>query len=811
MHILKYTFYTVILLCCTLKGQVFAQTEPIIFGKVTDTEGKGLRGITIALKSKELVQTNSDGTFRLPATVKFPATLYFRAVGYKTISVSIDQLNWNNKSGLIVQLFPVSVEVDEVLVTGRRNNSYLINTTELGGKFSGSLKDLPQSISLVSKEFMEDKQAFVITDVVQDLAGVNQASAYDDLTIRGFNSGYISGMRLVNGMRSGYGYGTSFWRTPLTVNLESIEVLKGPGASLFGDITPGGTINMVTKKPLKKKHTSINFAIGSFQTYRSTLDIGGPLDSAERVLYRLNVGYENSRTFRDVNQRKSILVAPSFSFRPAEGTTLDVDLTYDNFDGYLDRGLGIRNNDFYAQSRSFNVSQPTDFFKTNFLTLSARLNQQLTEDLSLHMNYMKSIYKEKLNEFRTLNTYANPPQNTVMNMRFQSKQITDYTDNLVNYLRYTLDRPGHQHQLVLGVDYAQYRGDKDNILRESRSRMLNGKEVPLTIDLENPNREVIDISSYIWRPQAEFPFLNPYQSLGFYIQDQVTVGERLHVVLGLRHEYYRSSSADLKESFKTKQNAWLPRLGMTYKINEQVNYFASYSQGYVPVGADFIYNYENYGADRPFNPERSFQVETGLKTGFFKNNLQTELSVFHIGRENMLIATGGLSDSGLPVYRQSGQVISRGVELDFRGQISKEFQVMANYSFNHTEVKSSSLAGEEGLPLSNAPKNMAGMWLKYIFSRYAVKGLGFGAGVYYVDQRRMDNAARKDENGNGVWDMWPSYTTVNAAVYYHLKGMRFTANINNVFDKYYYLGGFDYTRGFIGTPRNFMLSIGFNL
>ncbi|MGJ1196049.1 TonB-dependent siderophore receptor [Sphingobacterium spiritivorum] len=811
MHKLKYTFYTFILLCCTLNGQVFAQTEPIIFGKVTDTEGKGLRGITVVLKSKELLQTNSDGTFRLPAAVKFPATLYFRAVGYKTISVSVDQLNWNNKSGLVVQLFPVSVEVDEVLVTGRRNNSYLINTTELGGKFSGSLKDLPQSISLVSKEFMEDKQAFVITDVVQDLAGVNQASAYDDLTIRGFNSGYTSGMRLVNGMRSGYGYGTSFWRTPLTVNLESVEVLKGPGASLFGDITPGGTINMVTKKPLEKKHTSVNFAIGSFQTYRTTLDIGGPLDSAKRVLYRLNVGYENSRTFRDVNQRKNILVAPSFSFRPAEGTTLDVDLTYDNFDGYLDRGLGIRNNDFYAQSRSFNVSQPTDFFKTNFLTLSARLNQQLTENLSLHMNYMKSIYKEKLNEFRTLNTYANPPQNTVMNMRFQSKQITDYTDNLVSYLRYALDRPGHQHRLVLGVDYAQYRGDKDNILRESRSRMLNAKEVPLTIDLENPNREVIDISTYIWRPQAEFPFLNPYQSMGFYIQDQVTVGERLHVVLGLRHEYYRSSSADLKESFKTKQNAWLPRLGLTYKINEQVNYFASYSQGYVPVGADFIYNYENYGADRPFNPERSFQIETGLKTGFFKNNLQTELSVFHIGRENMLIATGGISDNGLPVYRQSGQVISRGVELDFRGQISKEFQVMANYSFNHTEVKSSSLAGEEGLPLSNAPKNMAGMWLKYIFSRYAVKGLGFGAGVYYVDQRRMDNAARKDQNGNVVWDMWPSYTTVNTAVYYHLKGMRFTANINNVFDKYYYLGGFDYTRGFIGTPRNFMLSVGFNL
>lgn len=811
MHIFKNIIFSFILFFYMGGQQAFAQNTSQIFGKVIDPEGNGISGITLVVADNERARTGRDGSFILPEAITLPITLSFRAVGYKTIAVSVDKLNWNPKTGLVVQLFPSSVEVAEVLVTGRRNNSYLIHSTELGGKFSGPIKDLPQSISLVSREFMEDKQAFVITDMVQDLAGVNQVSAYDDLTIRGFNSGYTSGFRLINGLRSGYGYGTSFWRTPLTANLESIEVLKGPGASLFGDITPGGTINLVTKKPLDKKHTSVNFAVGSFQTYRSALDIGGPLDSAKRILYRLNVAYENSRTFRDVNRRKNLLIAPSFTFKPADGTTVDIDLTYDNFDGYLDRGLGIRNNDFYAQARSFNVSQPTDFFKTNFLTFSARLHQQLTQKLSFHMNYMKSIYKEDLNEFRTLNTYANPPHNTVMNMRFQSKQITDYTDNLVSYLRYGIDKTNYQHQLVIGVDYSQYRGDKDNILRESRSRMLNGEAVPLTIDLENPNREIIDISSYIWRPQAEFPFLNPYKSFGFYIQDQLTVGERLHVVLGLRHEYYRSSSADLKESFETKQNAWLPRLGLTYKLNKQINYFASYSQGYVPVGADFIYNYQNYGAAEPFNPERSFQVETGFKSGFFNNNLQTEFSLFHIGRENMLIATGGVSDTGHPIYRQSGQVVSRGVEVDFRGQINKEFQVMANYSFNHTEVKTSALAGEQGLPLSNAPKNMAGMWLKYIFSKYAVKGLGFGAGVYYVDERRMDNAARKDENGNGIWDMWPAYTTINTAVYYHIKGMRLTANINNILDKYYYLGGFDYTRGFVGTPRNFMLSVGFNI
>jgi len=709
------------------------------------------------------------------------------------------------------QVDTTAIALEEVLITGRRNNSYLINKTELGGKFSGILKDLPQSVSVVSREFMEDRQAFQITDMVQDLAGVSQASVYDDLTIRGFNSGYASGLRLVNGMRSAYGYGTSFWRAPLTANLESIEVLKGPGASLFGDIVPGGTINLVTKKPLEEQKTSINFSVGSFQTLRSTLDMGGPLDKDKRFLYRINVAYETSRTFRDNNQRRNILVAPSFTFRPTEGTQIDVDLTYDDFDGALDRGIGIRNKDFYGLDRAFNVNQPTDFYRSKFLTFATRFSQDITQNLSFHMNYMKSIYGEDLNEFRTLNTFADPPANTIMNMRFLSKNVKDYTDNLVSYLSYNLNRPGHTHRLVLGVDYAQYGGDKNNVQREARRRMLDGEEVPLTINLENPVRDVIDVGSYIWLAQAEFPFLNPYRSMGFYIQDQITIGQRLNVVMGLRHEYYRSSSADLAESYKTSQHAWLPRFGLTYHINDQMNYFASYSQGYVPVGADFMHNHEQYGSDSPFRPERSFQVETGLKTGFFNNQLQTELSLFHIGRENMMIATGEMGDSGFPVYRQSGEVISQGVELDFRGQVTKEFQVMANYSFNHTEVKRSSMEIEVGMPLANAPKHMGSVWMKYVIPDATFKGLGFGAGMNFMNSRRMENPMAIDEEGTMAWDRWPGYEVWNAALYYHLKGARLSLNVNNILDRYYYLGGFDYTRGFVGMPRSVMLSLGFLL
>ena len=806
----KFTKLTLGLLLVGASVPALAQT-PHLKGKVLNQKGEPLSSVTLSADGNS-VQTAADGSFVFDQPLHFPLKVQVSAVGFQTEETLVNDLAALGAKGLLIRLDSVDVALDEVLVTGRRNNSYLVNTVELGGKYAGTLKDLPQSVSLVSKEFMEDRAAFQITDMVADMAGVNQASSYDDLTIRGFNSGYGSGLRLINGMRSGYGYSDSYFHAPLTANLESLEILKGPGASLFGDIVPGGTVNMVTKKPLEEQKTSMNFSVGSFQTLRSSLDMGGPLDKDKRVLYRLNVAYDNARTFRDNNKQKEILIAPSVSFRPVDGTQIDVDLTYDDFNGFLDRGIGIRNQDFYGLDRSFNVNQPTDFFRGKFFTFSTRFTQDLAKNLTLHANYMKTIYHEDLDELRTLNTFADAPDNTIMNMRFLSKNMTEYTDNVVGFLRYKWELPGWTHNLVAGTDYAHYAGDKNNFQQEARSYIDgNGNELPLTVDLDaGQSRQNYDRSAMVWLPQAEFPFLNPYNSLGVYLQDQVSIGQRFELMLGIRHESYHSRSVDLADAYNTSQGAWLPRVGLTYRINKEMNYFASYSQGFVPVGADFIHHYAQYGADKPFSAEHSFQIETGLKTGFFNNQLQTELSLFHIGRENMLVSTGGMTDQGFPIYRQAGEVISQGVELDFRGQITKEFQVFGNYTYNHTEVKESSIAGEVGMPLANAPEHMGNIWLKYVLSGGAFKGLGFGAGTNFVNSRRMDNPVGTDAQGNSTWDKWPGYQLWNAAVYYHINGVRVAANFNNIFDKYYYLGGFDYTRGFVGTPRNITLSLGYS-
>jgi len=786
-----------------------AQEMGHVFGKITDPKGKAIPNATVVLNNEEQTPTSENGNFDFGSTVVFPISISVHATGYKNLKMAYDRISWNTDSGMVLVLHPESKVLDEVLITVRRNNSYLTNELEMGGKYSGKLKDLPQSVAVVSREFMEDKQAYTTREVVQDLAGVTTASSYDDLVIRGFKSGYETGIRLVNGLRSGYSYGNSYYRSPLTLNLESIAVLKGPGASLFGDVIPGGTINMVTKKPLEFQKTTVNFSGGSFGTLRTSIDMGGPLDKDKKVLYRLNAGYEYSQTFRDVNQQQNFMFAPSLTFKPVEGTQVDVDIVYDQFHGFLDRGMGIKGNDFYALPRSFNFSQPSDFYNTQMMSFSGRLTQRLTRHLSLNLNYMKSMYQEDVNEHRTLNTFADAPTNTIMNLRFFDRHGKDYTDNAVAYFKWDIPGEKMAHHIVAGVDFAQYRGDKSNSLREARQQMVNGQAVPLTFDMNNPMHTIRDISNYSWRDNVSYPFLSPYKTTGIYVQDQVAVAERLKVILGLRHENYNSETIDGKNVSSATQNAWLPRVGLTYTLNDRINYFASYSQGFAPVGANFIENYKDYGAEKPFTSETSYQLETGFKTGFFKEQLQMDLSLFQIQRNNMLIATGETSDKGLPVYRQSGEAVSNGIELDVRGQLTKEFQLMANYSFNDTKVKASSIASEVGQKLPGAPKNMASLWMKYVFSTTGVKGLGFGTGMTYVDSRRMDNSVGKDTAGNALWAEWPSYITVNAAAYYHIGGMKLAVNVNNIFDKYYFLGGFDYTRAFPGAPRNVMLSLGY--
>ena len=195
-------------------------------------------------------------------------------------------------------------------VVGRREQSYRNALSFAGTKTATLLKDVPQSIGYVTKELVLDQGAITVNEVVKNISGINQYSFYNDFSIRGFRAtGNRNSGNLVNGMRAQ----TSLWRQSSLANVERVEVIKGPASALFGNAAPGGVINRVTKKPLHIARRSVSLTAGSFNTSRAYVDFTGPLNERKTLLYRLNLGYENSDTFRDLQKLTTQIVAPSIT------------------------------------------------------------------------------------------------------------------------------------------------------------------------------------------------------------------------------------------------------------------------------------------------------------------------------------------------------------------------------------------------------------------------------------------------------------------------------------------------------------------
>jgi iron complex outermembrane receptor protein len=813
------------LLFFLLPALAVAQDVGRIAGRVTGLAGPALEGVSVVDQTGRFTTlTDAGGRYALDKLPLGSYVLITRSLGHeearRTVVLSADAPTATADFALQAS----SNAVQEVEVLGRQETTYKSDYSLVGTRTSTDLIDVPQSISTVTKELMEDRQAYRLTDVVKNVAGVTQYSHYDDFTIRGFRNGYESGFRLLNGLRSGFSYGNAFTQAPLTVNLERVEVLKGPGAALFGDINPGGTINMVTKKPLATERKSVTFSTGSFNTMRATADFTGPLTDKQNVLYRVNAGYEKSNTFRDVNDTRTLMLAPTVTFLVTDKTTLNAELVYTHSDGYLDRGLPIKSNDLYAVPRSFTLSQPSDYFRTTTYYLNASLNHKFNNWLSFNASYLDFAYNENLSEHRTLNSYdnsdASKPRNSIMNLRYFDRRAEEYTKNLSGYFVLNRNTGSIAHKVVVGADYIRFNTDKESAMFEARQRIattvtgstITQRVVPLQFDLNNPSYEIRDPSTYVRRPTPAFftDYINSiYHTTGLYVQDQIEVTPRLGVLLGARYELFADERDYGDGSTNIPQTKFLPRVGLTYALRENLNYFASYSAGFRPLRPELIRFPERYGRSESFSPETSYQLETGLKGEFFDRALFATVAAYQIERRNQLVNTGSLTAAGAAIYRQN-QARSRGVEVELTGNILPNFSLNVNYAFNHTEVTKADLAAENGQPLANAPQNSGGLWAKYTFLTPALRGLGVAVGGNFVARRRFENQVTPLDGGPDEWAYWPGYAVADVALFYTVNRFNFHVNMNNLFDKYYFVGGYDYFRASPGAPRNYMVTLGYS-
>jgi iron complex outermembrane receptor protein len=790
--------------------------EGTLSGYVVSSTGDSIPFATVVLSKVNLsVQTDARGQFKFTA----PAGAYrIRAsyIGYNLAELDANIQEGKN-TGLNVILTTSSNVLQNVEVLGRKERSYRNKTAFSGTKTESLLKDVPQAISYVTKETIDDQMAFRVNEAIKNVSGVNQSTYNNrDFVIRGFDaaSKLINGLRVVTEIRS---------QTVLP-NIERIEVIKGPASALFANTSPGGTINLVTKKPLDEARKSINIGMGSFNTFRAAADFTGPMNENKTLLYRLNLAYQDAESFRVLQGGKALVIAPSFSFIPNDKTSVNVDMVYQDNKTRFDRGQpifgGSLGTDLYSTEISQAVGKRNDHHDELFMTATMSLQHKFTDNIAFNTSYMRSVYDEDLLEHRGANAYGVDADGNelrdMIGMQAITRLFKTYTENLTSYFTFNAKTGPIKHKLLIGFDHIKNVFNDDNSTvrargylsadgttvynsydpaRRERYMIVDNMPVPNVphLNLRNPDYGISEMYNYISSP-VDDPGSQSYIN-GIYIQEQMTFG-RFQALLGLRQEFYTDVVNHGRDNeTKTKQDALIPRIGLVYKAFNQLNLYATYTQGYLPQLAGTIGNPELYGG--PFDPLKSNMIEGGAKADLLDNRLSVTAAIYQIIQNNILVTA--LDPVNPDALRQIGQQRSRGFELDMNGALSRNLNVTANFSYNLAKITESTNGEEIGSMMPNAPKSQGGFWAKYLFTGTKLKDLGVALGANYATIR----------NTNTVGLRLPAYWLASGALYYQVDKFKISLNANNLFDKTYWVGGSDYTRLYPGTPRNYMIGLGY--
>ena len=784
--------------CLGLAAPVCAAQTATISGRVTDAATtEPLPGVNVGIAGLNLgAATDDRGVFIIESIPAGTHTVVASFVGYETARKTV-AVSAGSSLDIAFTLSQTDLELQEVEVVGRRATTYDAGYSFAATKTAAPIARVPQSISVVTKEVISDQQLYTLNDATRNVSGVNTFSGYNDLTARGFRS---QNVRLINGLKTEFG----FWQSPMLPHIERVEFIKGPASALFADANPGGTINMVTKKPLSEARQAISFTAGSFSTYRTAADFTGPVNKDETLLYRLNLAYENTESFRFLQGHESYIIAPSVSFLASERTRVNADLVYSRFDGKLDRGQAIffGNTDLTSTPISFSLSQPGDYQTTTDFYLTLSLRHAFTDWLSFNSSYLKYRNDEDLSEHRTSNVFL-PDQPSVLQLAFIRRLADRNVDNVTNYLVADFGSGPLRHEALLGFDY--YRQDDNQSQWGARGDdyfitagdSAQGGNVG-NIDLANPvyhlNRDPETyVANWFSEPYADHP-LRRY-SYGAYVQDRISLN-RLALLLGLRHEWYHDRLVVEGDAFEhVRQTALIPRVGAVYGITDWSNLYVTYTLGFQPQSATIIQQPERYGG--PFDPETSALVEAGAKNTLLGGRLLATVALYQITKQNVLVNANVPSEPDL--LEQRGEVRSRGVELDVVGSVTPDLQVTANYALNEAKVTESDDPSEVGRINENAPRHQGGAWAKYTVRGGALAGVSFGAGVRFVSERNTL------EQGLQL----PAYTVFDASASYSVNQFVVTAYFDNLFDETYWVGGYNYGRIYPGAPRTFRIKVGY--
>jgi iron complex outermembrane receptor protein len=802
----------IILLCLN----VLLLNAQNIAGNVTDSQtGSKIQGASVKLLDSQTgTVTDADGNF----SIEGKGSLEVSFLGYKKARIN------NPKQFLQIALVSETNQLQTVEVLGRVAKDYNSDYSFSATRIAALNKDIPQSISTITKELIADRQAFHLGDAVKTASGVIPSSYYNQYTIRGISQNEEG--QIINGMRTRQYY----FLQPLTSNIERIEVIKGPASATFSSVDPGGSINLVTKKPLAISRKEVTLSAGSFSTFRGTLDFTGPLNESKTLLYRLNGAYQEARSFRDLVGSKSLLISPSFSYLPTDKTVINAELIYSNDNGNLDRGQPIfgavsGKTDLSSTPKSLSLGAPNDFFKSRQLIMMGSIAHKFTSRISFNASYMKQSWTENLQEHRTTNAFApditNQPVTGLAAMQFIQRQQYWNIDNLNAYFNFNFNTGSFGHKLLAGYDlnsWQKLKGGGQNAARgfllkdgtvassfvpanavNYQTITVGGKTLPKPnvnyFDLQNPQYTIRNAEDYTMNVRTALPSALTTTN-AIYIQEQLQ-WNKLSLLLSLRNEWFEDiTNYKAPGTLTVKKTALLPRIGLTYAVNKAINVYGTYLEGFQPQSNTVTLMPQTGAlpAGSMFDPLTSNLKEAGMKADLLQGRIRLNVAVYEIKQKNILMNANDPQNPDLLVTRGSER--SRGIEWDIAGYVTPDWQINASYTYIDAIITNDANEDLIGARKQNTPKQSANLWTRYNFrSSSPLKDLGIGFGAQFQGNKLpwFDRTF-----------VIPAFTVFDAALYYNpgRSNMQIAMNVGNLFNTSYWLGAQNYLRLFPGAPRN---------
>ena len=676
-----------------------------------------------------------------------------------------------------------AAELATVEVVGRTESGAYHADEAAGAKTDLPLRELPQSVRIVTRQAIDDLGATRLDDVLDYVGGVsrqnNFGGLWDNIAIRGLPGSDSTGMAtLFNGFSSNRGFNAP--RDLAAV--ERIEFLKGPAAALYGSSEPGGTLNIVSKRPLWTAAHSVEGYAGSHGMRRGAFDSTGPL--GERLAYRLNVAVEDRDSFRDQVSVKRQVVAPAFTWKLGRDTLLDYVGEYLRHETPLDRGVVAVGDRLGAISRRTFLGEPADgpatvTNQTHQLVLSHEWNPAWRSRIGL------SYREAAIEGFSSEATALRANGDLTRQRRFRDYASDDIA--LQAELQGVVKTGAVAHELLLGLE--SYRFDMDTLLL----RVNPSIAAPYAINIYDP----------VYGQARPTPLPNTdtrerQRNTAFYVQDAIQLAPQWRLIAGLRGDRYDQSLENRRNGALTTQqpSSTSPRLGLSWLPDAQWTLYANTGRSFRPnAGSDV--------ASRAFAPESGKALELGAKWERADRRLGATAALFDIRKRNVL--TADAANAGFSVA--AGEIRSRGAEFDLAGQLSRRWRVNASLALNDVEVTRDNTL-EIGGRLLNVPRVNGSMLAMYEDALANGQRYGVGGGLTHTG-RRLGQARTQAEAAAGTpaFDL-PAYTTAKLVGYWRLNPrLRLTLDVDNVFDRTYYASAFNRVWVTPGTARMVTLGV----